>query len=142
MNKVRNTLEKNDYPKFILDKYIKKRIKTLQIRKTIAQNNINTKNPEIKYSAITYHKNITEQIADIFRKETNTIFAPKTCSTLNKKIFTQIKQEVPNKDKSNVIYKVNCSNCNQNYIGQTKNYLNTRLTTIKMISKMENKKQH
>jgi GIY-YIG catalytic domain. len=46
-------------------------------------------------------------------------------------LFTNLKQEIPEKDNLNVVYKIDCLNCSQCYIGQTKNYLNTRLNSHK-----------
>ena len=110
---------------------MKKREKTLNIKNTNQNHNFQTSITEKKYVAIVYYKNITERIENIFRNETNIKLAPKPFHTLNKKIFTNAKQEIPNKDKSNVIYKIKCTDCDSSYIGQTKNYLQNRVNCHK-----------
>ena len=125
LTKVRNTLKMNGYPDKILNKYINKRIKTLNIQKQTTNNpSINKEN--IKYASIVYYKNITERIEQLFRNETNIILAPKSNTTLGKNIFSNPKQKVATNEKSNVVYKIDCTDCNKTYIGQTKNHLKNR----------------
>ena len=49
---------------------------------------------------------------------------------ITKKLNTLIKRgknNLHNNDKTNVVYKLNCQNCNVSYIGQTKRHLRTRV---------------
>jgi len=49
---------------------------------------------------------------------------------LTKKLNTLIrldKDKLPNNERTNVVYKLNCNNCNATYIGQTKRHLHTRV---------------
>ena len=57
--------------------------------------------------------------------------APKSNKTLGNNIYSKTKQKIATNDKSNVIYKIECSDCNKSYIGQTKNYLQNRLNKHK-----------
>jgi len=49
---------------------------------------------------------------------------------ITKKLNTLIKRGkdiLHNNDKTNVVHKLNCKNCNVSYIGQTKRHLRTRV---------------
>ena len=132
INKVKDALIKNDFPKNITNKYIKKRIKSLKIRKHTIPISDDTENHNndiqpITYASITFHKNITHKIMNIFQKNSNVRLVPKPYNTLNKIIYTKLKTPIPKEDKSNVIYKINCLKCEKVYIGQTKNYLGNRI---------------
>lgn len=51
----------------------------------------------------------------------------KSSNTLGKHFFTIVKNPTPTLLNSNVVYKINCSNCSQVYIGQTGRYLKSRI---------------
>ncbi|HEY9486224.1 MAG TPA: hypothetical protein VIQ04_06255, partial [Nitrososphaeraceae archaeon] len=133
LKKLKNTLMLNDYPVHVIDKYVKKRLRTLTIRQqnlnngntTINQSNIET-NPRM-FASITYHDRITNSINGVFQQHSNTKLIPKPYLTLGKVMYTQLKDPVHNTNKSNIIYKVNCLDCDKAYIGQTKNYLKNRI---------------
>ena len=129
LNKVRNTLKINGYPDNIINKYVKKRLKTLNIQNK--SNNSEIITTEKKFTSITYQKNITEQIEHIFRKDTDIKLVPIPYSTLRRKIYTNPKTKVPFKDISNTIYKIDCADCDKCYIGQTKNYIHNRINNHK-----------
>lgn len=68
--------------------------------------------------------------ANIYNKEKYKT-APKTTNTL-RKLFTNTKSKIEKSDMSNLIYRIKCTgkdnnNCNQEYVGTTKNKLKTRL---------------
>lgn len=46
-------------------------------------------------------------------------------------LFSKLKDKIPLKEKSNVVYKIDCINCEKNYIGQTKRTLKSRITSHK-----------
>ena len=136
MKKIKNTLKLNSYPNNIVLKYIQKQRKTLQIR---TNNKIKDKNecnkntedelaPKNKFIAITYHESVTKKINKILKKETNTKkIALKPHFTLKNAVYTKLKYSTKQLDRSNIIYKINCINCDLSYVGQTKQYLGMRL---------------
>jgi hypothetical protein len=52
-------------------------------------------------------------------------------STKNKSVFTNTKNKINKKDINNVVYKINCKECNKNYIGSTSQPLKARLNQHK-----------
>ena len=46
---------------------------------------------------------------------------------LNKRFFTQLKDKIPHKKCSELVYKVACKDCNSGYIGETMQLLGNRL---------------
>jgi len=62
---------------------------------------------------------------DIFKPYHNIKIAPKMQYDTSM-LYTSLKDKIPNDSKSEVIYKINCKDCNKSYIGQTKRFIRTR----------------
>ena len=45
-----------------------------------------------------------------------------------RRILSHPKDRIPDNDKSNVVYKINCRDCDTSYVGQTKRALKTRVS--------------
>ena len=122
--KIREVLKNNSYPNNIIDKYIKKRIKTINERQR--NNTIDTNRPNVQYFPITYHKRISNKINNLF-KNIDIKLAPKTTTTLGRCIYSKLKSKIPDAEKTDVIYKIDCQQCDQCNVGQTKNYFQNRI---------------
>ncbi|KYN10006.1 hypothetical protein ALC57_17868, partial [Trachymyrmex cornetzi] len=79
----------------------------------------------IMYSTLPYVKNFTEKFQNVYRKN-NLNIAYKPINSLNKFIKTS-KDKLDKMDNSNVVYKINCCNCDCSYVGQTKRKLKIRI---------------
>ena len=100
--------------------------------------NRNTRPPNNKndnhYTTLTYLKNTSERITKVIKTyNPNINIAYKNNNTLQNN-FTKLKDRIPLLKKSNVVYKIPClgngepgSQCNLNYVGQTKQHLGKRL---------------
>lgn len=123
IKKVKSILINNNYPVHFINKNLKIAVHKLY------NNNIN-KNPNIKYVSIPYIKHLSENINNIFKKH-NIYVAFKPYNTLRNLIFSNLKDKINKSDNSNVIYQINCNNCNGIYIGTTKQYLKKRIAQHK-----------
>jgi len=122
---VKKTLINNCYPIGLINKTIRKRRRI--IKKNIisrgekTNENITNRN---KIFLIPYMKNVSSDIKRIVKNCVDVIYS------IPKKLDLFIKK---GKDRLNVgknteiVYKINCTNCDQTYIGQTKRHLDTRI---------------
>jgi len=85
-------------------------------------NNINNKK---LFLVIPYVKPISERISSIFYKS-DILVGFHCLNKLNRVIKVQKDSNQPSKS-SNVVYKINCKDCDASYVGQTKRQLNTRI---------------
>ncbi|KYN11234.1 hypothetical protein ALC57_16619 [Trachymyrmex cornetzi] len=122
-----DTLIKNDYPiKFIFE-CINNRIKVI-IHNNLTGANIsfNSKEPftDILWFTVPYVPVLTEKFKQFDRNDIKVSFF--SSNKLNKYIKVQ-KDRVDSLSKSNVVYKINCKDCDASYVGQTGRRLKTRI---------------
>ena len=48
-------------------------------------------------------------------------------------IFTNLKPKISKIDTPNIVYKIDCSECDKTYIGQTKQYFKKEFTDINTV---------
>ncbi|XP_024893281.1 uncharacterized protein LOC112468378 [Temnothorax curvispinosus] len=119
----------NGYPLNLIFKRINIRLNKLFNGKLMNRNKIDTIDPDDndgrKIIVIPFINNISEKVSRFFNKNEHVI-GYRVLNKLNKFIRTH-------KDVSelcvnnNVIYKINCNNCDASYVGQTKRQLKTRI---------------
>ncbi|KYN09517.1 hypothetical protein ALC57_18364 [Trachymyrmex cornetzi] len=121
----------NDYPLDFIFNTINLRLKSLLHNKTLKQNNdITTQNDkddmEIKtWFTIPYTEGIDGKFREVVRDlDVNLSFY--SLNKLNCFIGPQ-KDRLSNLQQKNVIYKINCKDCDASYVGQTKRTLKTRV---------------
>lgn len=116
LDKVRNLLNDNGYPKDFVDEVIKDRV------------NKNATNP--RYIATPYIPGLSERLRKML-KEQNLSLACKTNNNMGN-LYTKIKYTVPRDMKSEVIiYRIKCMDCTAEYSGQTKQRAGKRKTQHK-----------
>ncbi|KYN12693.1 hypothetical protein ALC57_15133 [Trachymyrmex cornetzi] len=122
-----NTLLNNGYPLDFLFNTINNRIKSLSHNNKLKQtNHKDLINSNIKiYCTLPYVKNLTEKFQNVYRNY-NLNIAYKPINSLNKFIKTG-KDKLDKMDNNNVVYKINCYNCDCSYVGQAKRKLKTRI---------------
>ncbi|KYN20120.1 hypothetical protein ALC57_07527, partial [Trachymyrmex cornetzi] len=125
------TLLINDYPLDFIFETINNRLKSLVHKKTLKQkqqtnddNSINELDNK-SWFVVPYINNITEKFIDIV-KDCNVRLSFFSLNKLSCFIKTQ-KDHVASLMKRNVIYKINCNDCDASYVGQTKRTLATRV---------------
>jgi len=129
-----NILLENGYPLKLIFEQTNKRFKTLFVNKihsNINNSRIPTKNndtdpeTEKRYFVIPYLCGILETIASLFNKSDYTIGF--RCLNKLDRIIRVQKDHTEYSQKNNIVYKINCSNCEASYVGQTKRQLKTRV---------------
>lgn len=75
-----------------------------------------------------YVQGLSEQITKAISNKLDCKIAFKNKKTLNNLIYSKLKSNIPQSNRSNLIYSVNCKDCTTNYIGQTGQYLSNRLS--------------
>jgi len=127
LERVINTLLNNCFPLPFIFTTINKRIKMLA--NTIVQD-INIKDQMLQtnrknFFTIPYIKSISESFLPIVKKYGYDV-AYSVPNTLNK-IIRRGKDRIDPMSQNDVVYKINCLNCDNSYVGQTKRQLSTRL---------------
>lgn len=119
-----NILTKNNYPAEVITRIIRE-IKHIQRTIPISPSIINNKE-NIFYKSMPFVKNLSKGFQRKLKNVSNIKLALKPNTTL-RSIYTNTKDKYETIQKSNVIYKVNCNDCDNVYIGQTGKKLETRL---------------
>jgi len=119
----------NGYPLKIIFETINKRIKklitTCNRNKFLANRNTDTIDKEQKkFFIIPYIRNISEITTSLINKSSFTIGY--RCINKMDNIIKVHKDQTEHNYKSNIVYKINCKDCEASYVGQTKRQLKTR----------------
>jgi len=119
-------LKNNCYPDNIVDKVVSKRYKFLKINKFKRTNDRCLENLDSLNNVMTlpYIHNLSEDIKRSLRNIVDVRF------TIPKKLDTIIRKGKDRLDAQRVteiVYKINCKDCDKVYIGQTKKHLATRI---------------
>ena len=138
---MRSTLLKNGYPLDLLNEKIFERYKKLiaNLHKTNQVCEIYNIDYRESRKVITfaYVQNFQEQLYRIFKKtKLQIIFTIE--NSFQKKLFPTLKDRTQKKFKYNVIYDINCIQCNKKYIGQTCRFLHNRLL-LNMLDQLKTK---
>ncbi|XP_067630033.1 uncharacterized protein [Eurosta solidaginis] len=133
---IRKTLEQNSFPRSLINKLIHK-------HHTANANNNTTEKGDKIYKSMTYIPGVSERIkgSNLYDKEKYEIAF--TYNNTLRPIYSNLKDKIPNHEKSNVVYKIPCNGdgshvCEQVYVGTTKLKLKTRLSAHKSNIKLRN----
>lgn len=120
--KIQETMKRNGYPETFTKKIIQQ-----QVHRAYNQRQTDTKREEenVKYVGIPYIQGTTEKLAKLLRPYKLKI-AAKTDNNLQQ-MYTKLKTKTEINKCTHVVYKVQCENCNGSYIGQTRQYLGSRI---------------
>lgn len=112
---LKELLRQNNFPKGLINRLI-----YCQPKEKLNENKDEVK----KFIKVPYHNRITKKLNNVFKNNNVHLasYNPKTSA----KFFGKVKDKVPVNNQSSVVYKLDCS-CNKSYIGQTKQYLKSRI---------------
>ena len=89
------------------------------------QSNNNTDKKNLIYVSFPYIKGLSEYIKKIlFVHNIQATFKPTNSLSF---LFSKLKDRDPLLNQNNLVYKIDCLNCDGTYIGQTKQYLKSRI---------------
>ena len=127
LNKIKEALQSNNYPISFINKYIKKRKMILKAKRegTVPYND-NSK----PYISIPYSERTSTKIGTMISQKIKVNICYKRTNNLSY-LFTKLKSTLPKGLHSNVIYKIQCEDCEGKYVGQTRNYLRDRINSHK-----------
>ena len=136
---IKLVLKNNDYPPNIIEYHINKSLKKIKFNNNTIQNNTQTINNVNKKRMIVliFVKEMECVMKNFFKKyNTNVVFS--TINKLNSIIILGKDKNDKNND-ANVVYKINCNNCNASYVGQNSRRLNVRIKEHKKCTVIETK---
>lgn len=117
----------NCYPLSVIFDVINQRLRFLIMNRD--RDDHRTLNNSSTFITVPYLPNVTEH----FRSITKNLDVKLSYTSLNKlnKFIKVHKNYIPANFKTNVVYKINCSDCDASYIGQTSRMLKTRISEHK-----------
>jgi len=123
-----NVLLDNGYPLDTIFSAIRKRLHTTFHRTSFLTPNtqINVDKPTHSYFTIPYVSCIAKNFMQFFSNISFTKLSFSCHNKLSRFIKVQ-KDSLPSSLRSNVVYQLNCQNCNASYVGQTKRALSVRV---------------
>lgn len=83
--------------------------------------------PGEKFASLPYIPHLSEKIGKVLRKH-GIVAALKPMDKVRQAVFTKLKDKIPKMRQQNVVYSVPCGACGMEYIGQTSQYLEKRLS--------------
>lgn len=122
---LKTTLTENNYPQHIINRTIKLEKQKFQNPPTLI-NNPTEETTTQHYISIPYEHRTFDSLKRILKPH-NIKLVAKPHNTLYKHTFSKLKDKTDQQLQSNLIYEVPCKDCNQTYIGQTKQYLKKRM---------------
>lgn len=124
---VTNILKKNSYPDHTITKLLRKR----ELHSTDDSSNSTISTTTKKFFSLTYINGLSERIKKIVGGfSSNVSISFKSQNTLAR-MYTNLKDSIPAKDRSNVIYSIPCE-CGKIYIGRTSQKLDSRIKQHKL----------
>lgn len=130
-NLIINTLLENDYPLNFIFENINNRLRSLLNKRTPKQDDSmrSKKDTEPPWFTIPY----VYSISDKFKNVTRDMDVRLSFFSLNKlnRVIRVHKDSLPTSSKKNVVYKIDCNDCDASYVGQTKRQLKTRIAERK-----------
>jgi len=120
----------NGYPLHLIFNSIRNRLQPFIHSNKKITSDEKEDNSRLPFFTIPYVSCITEKFIHFFKKITFSKLAFTCYNKLNK--FIKVHKDVlPVLSRSNVVYKINCSDCDASYVGQTERTLNTRVNEHK-----------
>jgi len=133
LSTIKLILKNNCYPDNIVDKVVSKRYKFLMINKLKRTNDRCSEDLDSfnKVMTLPYIHNLSEDIKRSLRNFVDVRF------TIPKKLDTIIlkgKDRLDTQRETEIVYKINCKDCDKVYIGQTKRHLATRSGNFSVVT--------
>uniref|UniRef100_A0A6M2DT15 Putative penelope-2 aae n=1 Tax=Xenopsylla cheopis TaxID=163159 RepID=A0A6M2DT15_XENCH len=127
---IKTTFIKNSYPKELLTRLINTRTNHLTKGKLKLSTNMTTHTTENNTTASFIKLPYIHTNCNFFKKllkkhNIRTVFVSE--NNLKKQIFTKLKTSITKDLQTNIIYKIDCQDCGDCYVGETSQYLHKRI---------------
>ncbi|XP_025268300.1 uncharacterized protein LOC112639226 [Camponotus floridanus] len=122
---VRRTLSNNCFPNQIINRHVQKRLYFLKHRDKTNTDNESDNAATPSYISLPFVDGWSDDVDRFFKK-----IGFKVVYNVPKKLNSLIKRgkdRLPINNRTEVVYKLDCKNCNVSYIGQTKRHVSTRV---------------
>src|SRR5580765_1475188 len=122
---VKQILSNNCFPTQTINRYVHKRLNFLKHRDNGNMNTEGDNSDTLFYISLPFVEGLSDEISHVYKNiGLNVAYnVPKKFNTLIKRG----KDRMPINNRTEVVYKLDCKNCNASYIGQTKRHLGTRV---------------
>lgn len=120
LKKVRYILKENGYPKKFVEKIIEQRV-----HRFYHNGGSKVEKPKKRYISAPYIPGLSERVKKVLNKH-EMILSTKTTNKVQN-IFTRTKYMIPKQNKSKLVYRVGCKNCNVVYVGESKQKIVNRM---------------
>lgn len=130
----------NDFPTDVINRLttnalerLKHHEDTLTNPTTSTQHTIDDSTSNFRYFKFDYIPNVTKKIERVLNSniDQNIKFGIGGRNKIHRILHTRLKTDIPLNDKCNLVYKIDCQNCNMSYISQTKQKLSKRIAQHK-----------
>ena len=125
INHVSNVLQNNGYPKGLIKKFQQKTQRKFNRSVSTNQENQVTESEEKSYISIPYIPGTSERLKRIFRRY-NLEVAHQPTRKLRSELC-HLKDKKTPQEKSGVVYKIDCENCDEKYVGETGRQVRDRM---------------
>lgn len=141
IKKLKNILVENSYPIGMVNRLLfSSNNNSVRSEPDAARNERNSEDEiNIKYCTIPNIKILSTKLKECFKNEENIRVTTKNQKTIAS-LYSKLKDPVPDKLKSNVVYKVDCKNCSQTYVGQTSQWLKNRIALHRSDIRLNNQR--
>lgn len=83
----------------------------------------------LTFASIPYLPGLTNKITSIFQDQRYIRVIKSMRHTFNTLVFSRLKDKEKSEYESKVVYSIPCEGCDRTYIGQTSNWIKTRITS-------------
>lgn len=130
MRRLFDLLVENAYPKTMLKKLLYS-ASTLPAPEGPTQPDIMRETEDVKYRSIPNIPHLTNKIKNCFKEYNDKVKIVTQCKKKVANLYSKLKDPIPKEIKSNVVYQLECADCRETYVGQTSQWLRSRINLHK-----------
>lgn len=140
---IKEILAKNNFPPKIVEKLIKevfcsrnnssrrdRNVSYPFLNSTLVNNTAESQPslPPQQYSGLTFVPKVSQSLSRLLMNDIPDLKISARPPNRNSLLFTNMKDKIPPKEQSGLVYKIDCKDCNKCYVGETVQKLCTRIT--------------